>query len=333
MKILVTGGAGYIGSITTRLLLDSGHEVVVFDNLERGHREAVDHRAGFIRGDLRTRGEIQSAVTKVEPEAVVHFAAYAYVGESVTEPAKYYANNVGGGIALVEAMVASGVRRIVFSSTCSTYGEDARIPIDESAAQQPTNPYAETKLAIERLLSACSASHGLQPVFLRYFNAAGAAFGLGEDHQPETHLIPLVLEVAAGRRSHIDIFGSDYETPDGTCVRDYIHVKDLARAHVLALEGGAAGAFNLGTGNGHSVQNVIDTAAAVTGRPIGTRACPRRPGDPPALVADARKAREVLAWEPESPALETIIEDAWRWHQEHPQGYESVNRGDGSASG
>ena len=324
MRILVTGGAGYIGSITTKLLLESGHDVAVFDSLERGHVEAVDRRAKFTRGDLRHPGEIGEAMAAFEPDAIVHFAAYAYVGESVVEPFKYYNNNIGGGLALVEAMIDTGVRRIVFSSTCSTYGETARIPIDETAAQLPTNPYAETKLAIERLLEACAVSHGLEPVFLRYFNAAGAAFGLGEDHVPETHLVPLVLEAAAGRRSRIDIFGDDYETPDGTCVRDYIHVADLARAHVLALDRGVSGAFNLGTGNGHSVRNVIDTAAAVTGRSIATKVCPRRAGDPPVLVADARKARDVLAWEPQSADLETIIEDAWRWHRAHPHGYRSA---------
>lgn len=323
MKVLVTGGAGYIGSITTRMLVDADHEVLVFDNLERGHIEAVDPRAEFVEGDLRNPGEIRKAMLAYAPEAIVHFAGYAYVGESVEEPEWYHRNNVGGGTALIEAMVEAGVRRIVFSSTCSTYGDAAEIPIGEDAPQLPTNPYAETKLAMERLLLSREATDGLEPVFLRYFNAAGAGQGLGEDHDPETHLIPLVLQVASGNQNRIDIFGDDYDTPDGTCIRDYIHIEDLARAHLLALNCKELGAFNLGTGVGHSVREVVAAAVKVTGQQIETRICPRRAGDPPILVANPAKARGVLGWEPQSPNLETILADAWEWHQEHPEGYRS----------
>ncbi len=324
MKVLVTGGAGYIGSVTTKLLLEAGHRVVVFDNLERGHREAVDRRAEFVHGDLRNREEIRQALVEHRPEAVVHFAAYAYVGESVHKPLEYYENNLGGGISLVGAMAAAGVRRIVFSSTCATYGEPERQPIPETTPQSPTNPYGETKLALERLLLWGRESMDLEPVFLRYFNAAGAALDLGEDHDPETHLIPLVLQVALGGRRKIEVFGDDYDTVDGTCVRDYIHVADLARAHVLALEKGARGAYNLGTGAGHSVRQVIDTASKVTGRPIAFETAPRRAGDPPILVADATKAAEELGWRPQSSDLETILADAWDWHRRHPNGYQSA---------
>jgi UDP-glucose 4-epimerase len=303
------------------MLLQAGHEVAVFDNLERGHVEAVDPRADFIHGDLRNTGEIRKAMSRSQPDAVVHFAGYAYVGESVAEPLKYYRNNVGGGIALVEAMLEAGVRRIVFSSTCSTYGETAQNPIDESATQRPTNPYAETKLTFERMLLTCREAHGFEPVFLRYFNAAGAGLGLGEDHDPETHLIPLVLQVALGLKDRVDIFGDDYDTPDGTCVRDFIHITDLARAHLLALSSEVIGAFNLGTGSGHSVREVVEAAAKVTGKRIAARVQPRRAGDPPILVANAEKARTTLEWKPESPDLETILKDAWRWHREHPDGY------------
>ena len=324
MKVLVTGGAGYIGSVTTRLLAEAGHEVVVFDNLERGHVEAVDPRAALVRGDLRRPEEIRRAVGEHQPEAVVHFAAYAYVGESVSDPVGYYRNNVGGALALVEAIAAAGdVRRIVFSSTCATYGEPPEMPIRETMPQRPANPYGETKLAVERLLLAAQGPLGLEPVFLRYFNAAGASGDLGEDHDPETHLIPLALDAARGRRPHLEIFGDDYDTPDGTCVRDYVHVEDLARAHLLALQAEVTGAFNLGTGRGHSVREVIDTAARVSGREVPHRVGPRRAGDPPTLVADATHAHEILGWTPGSPALETIITDAWEWHRRYPEGYRS----------
>ncbi|MFQ5527092.1 MAG: UDP-glucose 4-epimerase GalE [Thermoanaerobaculia bacterium] len=324
MRVLVTGGAGYIGSITTRQLLDAGHEVTVFDNLENGHLEAVDRRADFVRGDLRASGDIERAIREARPEAVVHFAAYAYVGESMADPVGYYGNNVGGAIALLEAMTKADVRRIVFSSSCATYGDPERSPIVEDTAKRPTNPYGETKLAVERLLGWLRQTQGLEPVLLRYFNAAGASGDLGEDHDPETHLIPLALSVALGQRESLQLFGDDYDTPDGTCVRDYVHVDDLARAHVMALSSERLGAFNLGTGRGHSVREVVETAVAVSQTRISTEIKPRRMGDPAILIADPAKANRLLGWEARSPDLQTIIADAWQWHSRFPQGYASA---------
>lgn len=321
--VLVTGGAGYIGSVTTEILLDEGYEVVVFDNLERGHREAIDPRAGFIRGDLRNREDIAQAMKKVKPDAVMHFAAYALVGESMQDPLRYFENNVLGGIHLVRAMDEVGVRRIVFSSTCATYGQPKRVPITEQEPQKPTNPYGESKLMFERILWWQHERSRWLPVFLRYFNACGATEKFGEDHDPETHLIPNVLAVALGKQSAVRVFGDDYPTPDGTCIRDYIHIVDLAKAHVLALASRKVGAFNLGTGTGYSVKEVIEMAREVTGRPIPVRIAPRRPGDPARLVASAHKAQRVLGWKPERSNLRTILEDAWRWHQAHPRGYAS----------
>ncbi len=323
MKTLVTGGAGYIGSVTTELLLNAGHEVVVFDNLEMGHREAVDERAGFIEGDLRQPGAIESAMREVKPEAVVHFAAYAYVGESMENPVRYFENNVGGALNLMRAMDLTGVQKIIFSSTCATYGIPDRIPMTEDLPQRPENPYGETKLMFETMLRWQQRQRGVQPVFLRYFNAAGATEKFGEDHDPETHLIPLVLQVALGQRDSIKIFGDDYDTPDGTCIRDYIHIADLAEAHILALTGDHAGAFNLGNGSGYSVQEVIDAARAVTGHEIPAEVAPRRAGDPPRLVAGADKAHRELGWTPKYPELKTILEHAWAWHRAHPRGYAS----------
>jgi UDP-glucose 4-epimerase len=324
MKVLVTGGAGYIGSVTTELLLDSGHDVVVFDDLARGHREAIDKRATFIEGDLREKHDIFQAMHTVKPDAVMHFAAYALVAESMARPDVYFRNNVVGGINLVEAMWADGVKHIVFSSTCATYGQPKRVPIPECALQQPENPYGETKLMLEKTLSWYQQLHGIRSVFLRYFNACGATEKFGEDHTPETHLIPLVLQVALGQRDKITICGDDYATLDGTCVRDYIHIVDLARAHILALTSDATGAFNLGTGKGSSVQQVIASARKITGHPIPVELGPRRPGDPAKLVASADKAHKILGWKPAFTTLDSIIQSAWNWHRAHPHGYGSL---------
>ena len=323
MKIFLTGGAGYIGSITSQLLLDAGHEVVVFDNLERGHAAALDPRARFIRGDLRERGQIVDAVAAARPDAIMHFAAYALVGESMQDPQLYFRNNVAGGVNLLDAMRAQKVRKIIFSSTCATYGVPDRVPMTEETPQRPANPYGESKLMFEKILLWAQRIHGIEPVFLRYFNACGATETLGEDHDPETHLIPNVLRAAMGKQEAVQMFGDDYDTPDGTCVRDYIHIVDLAQAHRLALREGITGAFNLGNGEGFSVKQVIEAAREVTGRPIPVRVAPRRPGDPPRLVAAARKAAGVLGWQPKYPDLQTIIRHAWAWHQAHPNGYAS----------
>jgi UDP-glucose-4-epimerase GalE len=324
MKVMVTGGAGYVGSFAVRLLADVGHEVIVFDSLERGHEGAVDPRATLVVGDLRQSDHIHGAMLAHLPDAVMHFAAYAYVGESMEEPLRYFDNNVGGGIHLVDAMEAAGVRRIIFSSTCATYGDPEMTPISEDSAQHPTNPYGDTKLCMERLLSWQQQIAGFEPTFLRYFNACGAWDHLGEDHDPETHIIPLLLQVALGQRECFEIFGDDYDTPDGTCVRDYIHVRDLAQAHLMALEADSLGAFNLGTGCGYSVKQVVEAARKVTGHPIPISVARRRDGDPPRLVADAQKARTTLGWTPSFPELETILSHAWEWHREHEHGYVDI---------
>ena len=321
MKILLTGGSGYIGSVTTELLCDDGHAVTVFDNLERGHVEAVDPRARLIVGDLREPQPIRDALRDLKPDAVVHFAAYALVGESMQEPLKYFENNVGGGLHLLDAMLRTGVKKIIFSSTCATYGQPDVLPMTEALPQRPTNPYGESKLMFETALRWEQARRGIQPTFLRYFNACGATEKYGEDHEPETHLIPNVLKVALGQAPAVPVFGTDYDTPDGTCIRDYIHIVDLARAHILALEKDVAGPFNLGTGTGFSVQQVIETCRAVTGHPIPADVSPRRPGDPAGLVAGADKAKDVLGWKPRYPDLKTIVQHAWNWHRAHPRGY------------
>jgi UDP-glucose 4-epimerase len=321
MKVLVTGGAGYIGSVTTEQLLDAGHRVCVFDNLGRGHREAVDERAKLVVGDLCDAGAIESAVRAEMPDAVMHFAAFALVGESMQHPEMYFRNNVVGGLNLVEAMRKAGVPKIIFSSTCATYGVPDRVPMSEDLPQRPANPYGESKLLFEKMLRWYEELHRIQSVFLRYFNACGATEKFGEDHEPETHLIPNVLRVALGRSPAVSVFGGDYPTPDGTCVRDYIHIVDLAQAHILALTGGHTGPFNLGNGSGFSVQEVIDVARAVTGHPIPATISPRRPGDPPRLVAAAEKARTVLGWNPRLGDIRTIVEHAWAWHKAHPHGY------------
>ena len=321
MKVLLTGGAGYIGSVTTELLLNEGHEVVVFDNLERGHKAAVDKRAKLLVGDLRDVGQIQRAIKNTKPEAVMHFAAYALVGESMTDPGMYFANNTTGATNLVEAMVKHEVPRIVFSSTCATYGFPDKVPITEDTPQRPVNPYGESKLMFEKVLLWYEKIYGIQPVFLRYFNACGATEKFGEDHEPETHLIPNVIKVALKQQPHVNIFGNDYDTPDGTCIRDYIHIVDLGRAHILALTGNTTGPFNLGTGKGFSVREVIDVVRKVTKRDIPEVISPRRPGDPDRLVASAVKAKKILKWTPLYSNLNDIVESAWGWHQAHPDGY------------
>ncbi len=321
MKILVTGGAGYIGSVASEQLLDQGHKVVIFDNLERGHKKAIDKRAKFIQGDLRNRQEILDAMVKAKPDAVMHFAAFALVGESMESPMLYFRNNLGGGIHLVEAMLERGVKRIIFSSTCATYGQPERMPMTENMPQKPTNPYGESKLMLERIMLWEQERHGLQPVFLRYFNACGATEKFGEDHDPETHLIPNAIKVALGQKKAFNVFGDDYDTPDGTCIRDYIHIVDLAQAHIQALSSNISGAFNLGTGEGFSVKQVVEMVRRVTGHPIPVELAARRPGDPARLVAGAEKAKSVLGWKPKYPDLKRIVEHAWKWHQKHPNGY------------
>jgi UDP-glucose 4-epimerase len=327
MAILVTGGAGYIGSVTTDLLRSRGEQVVVLDNLSRGHRAAVPGNVPFYEGNVGDRELVTRIAREHSIEACVHFAAFAYVGESVEEPVLYYENNVEQSIRLLGALVAAGVRRIVFSSTCATYGEPQRIPIDEAHPQRPTNPYGWSKLFIERIMADYDYAYNLKFVALRYFNASGATKELGEYHEPETHLIPLVLKAAQGAIEYVSVFGSDYPTADGTCVRDYIHVSDLADAHVLALDhlrsGGKSTAINLGNGQGYSVLEVIETARTVTGRQINVQMKPRRPGDPSHLVADSKLAREVLGWQPRFADLKTIISSAWSWHSAHPKGYGS----------
>lgn len=322
MNVFVAGGAGYIGSACVEELLNAGHQVTVFDNLSEGHRSAIDPRAQFVRGCLSDRDLVVKSVGQAKAEAVIHFAASALVGESMTDPAKYFRNNVSNGLNLLEAAKENSVRKFVFSSTCATYGVPERMPMDETLPQSPVNPYGESKLMFEKMLLWFERLHGLEFVAFRYFNAAGATERFGEDHRIETHLIPNVLRVALGQREQCDIFGTDYPTPDGTCIRDYIHILDLAQAHILALQPGKRGFFNLGNGEGYSVREVIDTCQRVSGKPIKTEEKPRRPGDPPRLVAAADKARSELGWSPQYPKLEQIVSSAWAWHVKHPQGYE-----------
>ncbi len=322
MKVFITGGAGYIGSVCSELLLNEGHEVAIFDNLIEGHRRAVDSRARFIQGDLADRDQIERALSSTRPDSVMHFAAYALVPESMRDPSKYFRNNVSNGLNLLDAMLTTGVQRIIFSSTCALFGPPDRVPIDETAPARPANPYGESKLAFEKILRWYDQVHGLKFVCLRYFNAAGATEDLGEDHRPETHLIPNVLKVALGQRPSLEIYGTDYETPDGTCIRDYIHIVDLARAHILALGADASGFYNLGTGGGSSVREVIAACRKITGRQIDTIEKPRRPGDPPRLIASSEKIKKELGWQPQFQSLDVIIETAWAWHQKFPDGYE-----------
>jgi UDP-glucose 4-epimerase len=319
VRVLVAGGAGYIGSVTIEHLLARGHSVVVVDNLSRGYRDAVPDDVPFIEADLNDTAALRRVFADYPIEAVLHLAAFALVRESVEKPGLYYRNNVIGGLSLLDAMTSSGVSRIVFSSTCAVYGEPHALPILETSPQEPTNPYGETKLVFERALRWYHRAHGMRFVSLRYFNAAGATTRHGERHDPETHLIPLVLQSAAGSRSAITIFGTDYPTVDGTCVRDYIHVSDLAEAHLLALDALVTGrheaeAYNLGCGGaGYSVRQVIAAAAEVTGRDIRVEEGPRRPGDPPTLVASSARARSELGWEPRHQDLRVIIQSAWDW--------------------
>jgi UDP-glucose 4-epimerase len=321
MQIFVVGGAGYIGSICVELLLDEGHEVVVFDNLTEGHRRAVDERAAFIGGDLSRPEEIRRALQETRPAAVMHFAANALVGESMENPSKYFRNNVAAGINLLDAMLEAGVHRFVFSSTCAIFGPPERTPIDESLPPRPINPYGESKLMFENILRWYDKIHGLKFVSLRYFNAAGATEKFGEDHRCETHLIPNVLKVALAQKPHVEIYGTDYETPDGTCIRDYIHILDLSRAHILALDAGESAFYNLGTRGGSSVREVIAACREVTGEEIPVVEKQRRPGDPPRLVAASEKIKRELGWKPQFQDLRAIIESAWRWHQKFPNGY------------
>ena len=321
MRILVTGGAGYIGSVCVEDLLNRGHNVTVFDNLTEGHRKAVDGRAKFVEGDLADQPAVSDLIRMEGPEAVMHFAANALVGESMQNPYKYFYNNVSCGLNLLHAMVENGVRRFVFSSTCATYGIPETVPIDELAPQKPVNPYGESKLIFEKILRWFDQIHGVTFASLRYFNAAGATEAFGEDHRVETHLIPCVLQVPLGKRKHAEVFGTDYPTPDGSCIRDYIHVADLAQAHALALEVKESDFFNLGIGGGVSVLEVIDACKKVTGKDIPTLMQPRRPGDPPRLIASAGKAREVLGWRPQFDRIEDIVSSAWSWHLRHPNGY------------
>ncbi len=327
MKVLVLGGAGYIGSHTVYELIERGYDVVVADNLQSGHIEAVHTDAKFYNGDIRDKAFLDNLFKNENIDAVIHFAANSLVGESMTEPLKYYDNNVYGTMTLLKSMVENSIKNIVFSSTAATYGEPENIPILETDKKIPTNPYGETKLAMEKMFKWVSAAHNLKFVSLRYFNACGAhkSGKIGEDHSPETHIIPIILQVANGKRKEVSIFGTDYRTKDGTCIRDYIHVTDLAQAHILALEylrnGGESNIFNLGNGVGFSVNEIIEASRRVTGHPIPAKTAPRRAGDPAVLVASSEKAKSILGWKPEYTNIEHIIETAWMWHKTHPEGF------------
>jgi UDP-glucose 4-epimerase len=325
MNIIVTGGAGYIGSITSQILLEAGHALVVYDNLCHGYRAAVPPGAVFIRGDLHDRAALDVAFEEHKPEAVVHFAAFIEAGESMLDPGKYFDNNVAGSLSLLEATAAHGVHRFVFSSTAAVFAASDS-PLTESSRVEPANCYGETKLMIERMLAWYHRIHGLRYAVLRYFNASGSTPERGEAHRPESHLIPLVLQVALGQRDHASIFGTDYPTLDGTCIRDYIHIVDLAQAHVLALdalESRETMTYNLGNGAGHSVREVIEVARQVTGHPIPAVEAPRRPGDAPRLVASSEAIRRDLGWTPRFPELRQIVASAWEWQRAHPNGYEN----------
>ena len=325
-NILVVGGAGYIGSHMCKYLANNGYTPIAFDNLVYGHRQAVKY-GPFIEGSIGDSKLLRDVFSEYQIAAVMHFAAFCYVGESVTEPTKYYRNNVANTLNLLEAMVEKNVNNFIFSSSCATYGEPVEIPITERHPQNPINPYGRTKLMVEQILDDFKDAYGLNSVCLRYFNAAGADPDgeLGEDHKPETHLIPLVLQTVLGQRAAINIFGDDYHTRDGTCIRDYIHINDLAQAHFLALEkllnGQPGGKYNLGNGNGYSVREVIKVARNITGKPIPSKIVERRPGDPAVLIGSSDKAVKELGWKPRFPNLDTIIETAWKWHRDHPEGY------------
>ncbi|MGO1714469.1 MAG: UDP-glucose 4-epimerase GalE [Ancrocorticia populi] len=330
MAILVLGGAGYIGSHTVYSLLEVGRDVVVVDNLQTGFAQAVHPNARFYQVDIRDTEALSQVFDQEEIEGVIHFAASSQVGESMVDPLKYYDNNVGGTISLLKAMVNHGVNNLVFSSTAATYGEPDSVPIMESDRTEPTNCYGETKLTMEKMMAWVGRAHGLRSVALRYFNAAGAHESglIGEAHGPETHLIPLILQVPNGQRESITVFGDDYPTPDGTCIRDYIHVTDLAEAHMLALDylidGGESNVFNLGSGTGFSVNEMVEVARAVTGDPIPVEIAPRRAGDPAQLIASAAKAKDTLGWKPRFDDVHSIVASAWKWHEGHPHGYEEA---------
>jgi UDP-glucose 4-epimerase len=321
MNVFVTGGAGYIGSVCVEELLDAGHAVTVYDNLTEGHRSAVDSRAQFVLGEPERDNDIREAVRAAKPDAILHFAANALVGESMTNPGKYFHNNVCNGLKLLNAALEANVKKFVFSSTCATYGPPDRVPMTEDLPQRPINPYGESKLMFEKMLIWYHQLHQLEFVAFRYFNAAGASKKFGEHHRVETHLIPNVLKVALGQAAQCEIYGTDYPTPDGTCIRDYIHIIDLAQAHILALAPGKQGFYNLGNGDGYSVRQVIQMCEKVTGKKIPAVEKPRRPGDPPKLVAAADKAVKELGWKPKYPKLEDIVTTAWKWHEQHPTGY------------
>jgi UDP-glucose 4-epimerase len=321
MRVFVTGGAGYIGSVCVEELLHAGHEVQVFDNLSEGHRSAVDRRARFCEGDLENRDLLFRVMGEFQPEAVIHFAGKALVPESMRNPSIYYRTNVSCGVNLLDAMVACGCKKIVFSSTCATYGIPEKVPIDERTPQNPINPYGHSKLVFEQILKWYETVHGVVFTALRYFNAAGASKQFGEHHRIETHLIPNVLKVALGQAEHVTVFGDKYPTPDGTCIRDYIHLVDLASAHILALNRTQSGAYNVGTGEGYSVLQVVETARKITGHSIPVKIMDGRPGDPPRLVAKENKLRNELGWKPKYEKLADIVGSAWAWHQAHPEGY------------
>ncbi|CAM3115523.1 UDP-glucose 4-epimerase GalE [Sporolactobacillus spathodeae] len=329
MAVLVLGGAGYIGSHAVYQLIDAGEEVIVVDNLQTGHKEALHPQAKFYQGDIRDKTFLDSVFKKEKIHGVIHFAANSLVGESVEKPLKYFNNNVYGMQILLEVMQENGVRHIVFSSTAATYGEPEQVPITENMPTQPTNPYGETKLAMEKMMKWCDRAYGMKFVALRYFNVAGASKTgkIGEDHHPETHLIPIVLQVAAGERDHLQIYGDDYPTKDGTCIRDYVHIEDLIAAHRLALnyllKGGESNVFNLGSSEGFSVKEIIDAARKVTGKSIPAELAPRRAGDPSTLIASPEKAKRVLGWKPVHTNIPEILADAWSWHSSHPKGYET----------
>ncbi|MBA2493593.1 MAG: UDP-glucose 4-epimerase GalE [Acidobacteria bacterium] len=326
MAILVTGGAGYIGSVVVEDLRKNGEEVLVLDNLSYGHKQAVDKNVTFYEGNIGDEKLVSQILKQHEIQACMHFSAFAYVGESVENPKIYYENNVGQTLRLLNVLIENNIKKFVFSSTCATYGEPQKVPIDETHPQHPTNPYGWSKFMVERILESYDAAYGLKFVALRYFNACGATRKCGEDHDPETHLIPLVLFAAQGKLPFISIFGDDYPTLDGTAIRDYIHIADLSQAHLLALEhlrqNKNSEFINLGNGQGFSVKEVIETARKITGRNIEVKIAPRRLGDPSRLVADAKKARQVLGWKPRFPDLESIIESAWAWHLANPNGYD-----------
>ena len=321
MNVLVTGGAGYIGSICVEQLCEAGHNVTVIDDISQGHPAAVDSRAKFVQMRVGDETRVPQVLAEAKAEAIIHFAASALVPESMKNPGKYFRNNTGDTINLLNATVAAGIKKFVFSSTCATYGPPDRVPMTEDLPQRPISPYGESKLLVERMLRWYQELHGLEFVAFRYFNAAGASARVGEDHNPETHLIPNVLKVALGQLPHVEIYGTDYPTPDGTCIRDYIHVIDLSIAHILALQPGKSGFFNLGVGDGYSVREVVAACQKVTQRKIPVVEKSRRPGDPPKLVASADKARKEFGWTPKLSSIETIVRTAWEWHSKHPNGY------------